>query len=711
MLTEDIKNKIKELFESTPPETAVFFGEKIKGNQPTGEYGFIFTVEKKIPLDEISSENILPSKIKIKENEYTTDVIEMGKMGLLACPPVAGTICTTNICNNCYSWYPNLNPSNELIHRPLLGGIGITSTQNSPGSGTMGFIAIDNHTNSLVGVTNHHVIVKNGFYSEYRNLNGLIENELNNQTYQPIFIAPQNKVGKTMRYVPIKASNTLDIQYNQVDGAIFSLSQSDIDFNESWKQYGLVDVTQPMKFATTAEIDSLLSIPNLEIISTGRSSGAKQGQCSLRIVGLTAAMSIYWVYGDLNQNNPEYVNYDSLILFNRINSTCPYPAYPGDSGSALIAKFPIEGQPGQFEPKIIGLVFAGSDFVGAACRIDKVAEQLNISAWTGQTANFIDESTQKYFTIPGKSLDKTLICSGETYWQVGITDIINQECDCGEIRLTFTANTNTTVEFYTNSPSASLNITISVNWGDGTTTIYSGDWRYIIAHTYSNAGTYEVIIGFDNCSNVSNFGIVGSLQNKSPLVNFSGFENLTSLVSIGFNYASLTNFNPEVQLPNSLKLLLISDNLLTNFNPTLPLPSGLNYLNLNGNFITTFNPTLPLPASLISLDLGGNRSTSFNPSLSLPSGLKTLNLAVNLITSFTPTLQLPLTLTNISLNTNPIDQTGINNALIYLDAIPWTSVPPKVIYLFNNIPTAIPSGAGLVAKNNLIGAGWTVQTN
>ena len=707
MLTEDIKNKIKELFESTPPETAVFFGEKIKGNQPTGEYGFIFTVEKKIPLDEISSENILPSKIKINENEYTTDVIEMGKMGLLACPPVTGAICTTNICNNCYSWYPNFNPGNELIHRPLLGGIGITSTENSPDSGTMGFIAIDNHTNSLVGVTNHHVIVGNGFYSEYRNLNGLIENELNNLTYQPIFIAPQNKVGKTMRYVPVKASNTLDIQYNQVDGAIFSLSQSDIDFNESWKQYGLVDVTQPMKFATTAEIDSLLSITNLEIISTGRSSGAKQGECSLRIVALTAAMSIYWAFGDLNQNNPEYVNYDSLILFNRINSTCPYPIYPGDSGSALIAKFPIEGQPGQFEPKIIGLVFAGNNFVGAACRIDKVAEQLNISAWTGQTANFIDESTQKYFTVPGKSLDKILYCSGETYWQVGITDIINQECDCQGIKLTFTATTNTTVGF---SIYGSSFFNITVNWGDGNTSTYDINSYYTPTHTYALAGTYEVQVGVSNCSLITELTVAGTQQNRLPLVDFSGLESLTSLITLSIRETTLANFNPAAQLPASLRLLAIYNNLFTSFNPTLPLPSGLNSLNLSGNFINSFNPTLPLPTSLISLDVGFNRLTSFNPSLSLPSGLLTLILTRNLITSFTPTLQLPLTLTDISLNTNPMDETGINNTLIYLDAVPWTSVPPKLINLLSSIPTGIPSGAGLIAKNNLTGAGWTVLT-
>jgi hypothetical protein len=55
-------------------------------------------------------------------------------------------------------------------------------------------------------------------------------------------------------------------------------------------------------------------------------------------------------------------------------------------------------------------------------------------------------------------------------------------------------------------------------------------------------------------------------------------------------------------------------------------------------------------------------------------------------------------------------ETGINNTLIYLDAVPWTSVPPKLINLLSSIPTGIPSGAGLIAKNNLTGAGWTVLT-
>jgi Leucine-rich repeat (LRR) protein len=316
-------------------------------------------------------------------------------------------------------------------------------------------------------------------------------------------------------------------------------------------------------------------------------------------------------------------------------------------------------------------------------------------------------NTKKFVTVPGLNADKTIFNSGETYWQVGLTQI-EYPSNCLGVKLTFTADTNTSVNFYVQGSS---NFNMIVNWGDGNTSSYSNNSFYSPNHTYALAGTYEVQIGFNNCRLITQLSVIGTPTNRLPLVNFSGLENLTSLSSLNFGYTYLQNFNPAVQLPASLVLLLIYNNLLTEFNPTLPLPTGLAYLNLNGNFINTFDPTLPLPTSLISLDLGGNKLTSFNPTILLPSGLRNLNLSINLITSFTPTLQLPLTLAQISLNVNPMNQTEVNNSLIYLVAIPWTSVPPKNIDLLSTDVTAIPFGAGLIAKNNLISpGGWSVTT-
>ena len=700
MLTEKLKKEIDRLFNSTPENIGVTYGMKMKNGEYTGENTIVFTTEKKIPLNEIPEGEVLPTEIEIDNVIYKTDVIEVGKVTIIAAfdctiTPCSSTPLGSQICSSCYSWI-NVPPINRTTMRPIMGGLAVTSQHNAGGVGTLGFLALDKKTNGLVGVSNNHVLIRDATYTLYRNLP-----MQDNESYDSVIQSPEygininNKIGEVVRYVPIHTTDSIELNY--VDGSLTSISASTISLLTSWNQFGLTGITSPMPFATTQEIDELLTTySGCEIWSAGRTSGTKQGICGLKIVGVNANTP---VGGYKKEASLITVNFNDTIMFTRLTPDCPYPIYPGDSGSALIAV--LNGV-----PKIIGLCFAGSDYYGYACRIDRVAQELDIVAWTGQTPNYINLATKKFVTLPNHNIQKTLICSGETYWQVGLTQF-DYPCDCQGVKLTFTANTNTTVGF---SIYGSSSFSMTVNWGDDIITTYNGNTFYTPTHTYSTNGTYEVEIGVNNCNLITQLTVAGTQQIKSPLVNFSGLENLTSLTTISFYDTTLANFNPAVQLPNSLRLLIIYNNLFTSFNPTLPLPSGLNYLNLNGNFITSFNPTLQLPTSLISLDVGGNRLTSFNPSLSLPSGLKTLNLSRNLITSFTPTLQLPLTLTNISVNVNPMNQTAVNDSLIYLDAVPWVSIPPKIIDLISTDGNAIPSGAGLVAKNNLIGAGWSVST-
>ena len=52
-MNENIKNKIQELFDSTPEGVGVMFGNKIRNGEYTGEPSIVFTVEKKLPLSEI----------------------------------------------------------------------------------------------------------------------------------------------------------------------------------------------------------------------------------------------------------------------------------------------------------------------------------------------------------------------------------------------------------------------------------------------------------------------------------------------------------------------------------------------------------------------------------------------------------------------------------------------------------------------------------
>jgi len=97
---------------------------------------------------------------------------------------------------------------------------------------------------------------------------------------------------------------------------------------------------------------------------------------------------------------------------------CLYPIYPGDSGSGLISN--IGGV-----DKIVGLCFAGSSTLGIASRIDEVVSQLGIQSWSGSTPNFIDLSSKKLVTTGGLSSEKTITCSGQTLWQVGLINSIS----------------------------------------------------------------------------------------------------------------------------------------------------------------------------------------------------------------------------------------------------------------------------------------------
>ena len=361
--------------------------------------------------------------------------------------------------------YTNL--ANRQTLRGLKGGVSITSTSHSTpftnaGSvGTMGLICQDSASGALVGLTNNHVVIRDAFYTSQRtyidpqneyNLNdssNTIQGDFVYQTgeSQPVSPTGPNKIGRVLRYVPLYTSASIVANttlVNKVDGAIFSLACTSstgatiIDFASlGGEQVGLT-YGSTIPFASTSEIDNLLNT-NYEFFSSGRTTGPKGSPstlCPLRILGYSSFPISYPLQGT---NTLSY--FTDVIAFvkpdnsssynpstaNSSTQICPYPLWGGDSGSTLIAN--VGGT-----WKIIGLVFAGNGVnynpslgyqvassIGYACRIDQVASQLGIKAWTGSAAPIVDESTIIYRTVSGSNSNKTLICSGSTYWQVGLT--------------------------------------------------------------------------------------------------------------------------------------------------------------------------------------------------------------------------------------------------------------------------------------------------
>jgi hypothetical protein len=372
-----------------------------------------------------------------------------------------------------------VNLANRQTTRPLKGGVSITSTSKATGPytnngsvGTMGLVCQDSASGALVGLTNNHVVIRDAYYTSQRTyVNPQNEFDLTDSSNtiqgdfiyqagesQPVNPGGAEEIGRVMRYVPIYTSASIVANptlVNKVDGAIFSLyctsstGATIINFTSSFQQVGL-SYTSSMPFASTAEIDNLFAT-NPELYSSGRTTGPKGSPdtlCPLRFWNYSSFPIAYPLQGTQTLSY-----FTDVIAFVKpsVSSSylpsgsggsvdlCPYPVWGGDSGSTLIAN--IGGV-----RKIIGLVFAGNgtsynqqtgipnvniggtvyplqvaSSIGYACRIDQVASQLGIKAWTGSAAPVVDHSTIVYKTVSGSSSTSTLVCSGSTYWQVGLT--------------------------------------------------------------------------------------------------------------------------------------------------------------------------------------------------------------------------------------------------------------------------------------------------
>ena len=409
MNPEFLKELTKHYHDITPEDVVgVSFGKKESGGVLTDKDAVIFTVRKKKPLDEIPEEERIPSQIEYGGVSFETDIEEGEFKFLEDCP------------SDFYSWVTT-PPANRNKIRPLQGGLSVTNYTNlSNYVGTLGFIAVDNQTNSLVGVSNNHVLIADAFQANERSLSGVKSSIYENKVTQPnegSNYGLQNAIGIVKRYVPLSGTS----YYNSVDAALTTVNESDID-STSYRQYGLDGWTQPLTFATTSEIDNLLST-NPNLFSAGRTTGPKgEGDMKLFADSITTTISINYN----KQGVSTTIYFDNCIRFYASASTtpngyvCTYPINAGDSGSALVADF-------GGTRKIIGLVFAGSYnnnnqvTRGLANRIDKVAEQIDISAWTGQTVNYSDTGNTQTYTVTGLSDEPYIDLGGNTYWQAGLT--------------------------------------------------------------------------------------------------------------------------------------------------------------------------------------------------------------------------------------------------------------------------------------------------
>lgn len=470
MITKEINKTLNEWNKKTPSDIGVGYGFKQTNGVYTGEICIVFSVKEKKPLSELSEDEVLPSEIKINENKtVSTDVIQVGEIYTLQCSRTTPVTNPPPICEP----FILTAPTNRSAFATLKGGISITSIRKASSVGTLGMIVQDVHTNALVGLTNNHVVVGNSIKAQYQNLNPVlgnnfpITNEINpdNTACQPGEFGFQQNLsfGQVIRYVPISPEQTLQpngvwlnsptlLPSNNVDAALVSIDCNKIDFNQSWKFSGFESLmTSPLPFATTAEIDNLL-ISNPQLYSTGRSTGPKglgTPGCELRVHQINVSPTVGGYSWHLAPGNQQYGTAAAfnprLIAFYKPSGVpaqphCLWPCAAGDSGSMLIANFGTQVSPNF---KVIGLVFAGNsvpsypvtsgpqnvftftgtynNWLGFACRIDDVANELGVKAWMGGPAPLVNPQSISLITLPGLNSVTATTCQNESYYQVGTT--------------------------------------------------------------------------------------------------------------------------------------------------------------------------------------------------------------------------------------------------------------------------------------------------
>jgi hypothetical protein len=419
---DNLQIKIRETLLNAPSGVhGIIYGPKIKNNEIVNTDSLIYFVENKIPLSAIPLDERIPQRLNIDGIDYLTDVVQSNRFTL----------------NQCYNL---TDPSIRALQsrtRPLSGGLEISAlnswTQVSPfnftlGTGTLGFLAIDNTDGKLVGVTNNHVIVQDAFVN-HEKIEGLPASSIvdpvqfsmqggYNATLPNIILQfgtfggsvdfSNDYIGYPKRYVPISQFGT-----NTVDGALLSI-KSDVFTSNSSSQAQLLN-TYAMPFATTTDVESLSTNAH-PIYSVGRTTGAKGTNCPLVVYGNGTALIPF-----LKQQQEVEVLF-SNCLFYRFADFSNLPVYRGDSGSALIAN--INGT-----NKIAGLVYAGNtnkdplnptSTIGVACRIDDVADQLNISAWDGSPIGTSQDLPNFLYMIRPKGDTRTSIVSGgRIFYQAG----------------------------------------------------------------------------------------------------------------------------------------------------------------------------------------------------------------------------------------------------------------------------------------------------
>lgn len=129
----------------------------------------------------------------------------------------------------------------------------------------------------------------------------------------------------------------------------------------------------------------------------------------------------------------------------------------------------------------------------------------------------------------------------------------------------------------------------------------------------------------------------------------------------------------------------------------------LTEFSMTGQSISKLWGNLPAGLTMLQTDTGG----IIKELPVLPSTLETLELPDHELTALDG-MYVPAAIQTLDLANNKLTVADVNYLLTQIDALATSG---GVIYLSGQTPSAAPSGAGSTAKTNLIGRGWTVNTD
>jgi hypothetical protein len=571
-----IEEELVRIYDTTPDNICgMSFGHKSVNGALQLQPSVIFYVQEKKPLADITEAERIPATIEIDGNTYVTDVVEI--------PPNS-----VRALSSCHDSGDASNPEIARLQGfpeaiiPMRGGQEITMFPNGADRyggislGTIGFFAIDNTDNRVVGVTNTHVVVDPVIYAkdvrrtiatELLDVKNIVEPRywaFDGKKYTAGALVRSGGVSyhpaalHIKRYMPLHTREQTEDDptlENKIDAALLIMNNinfgdTDVPFvaSDSHVIHRPTDVeeaaadTPYYSFATTAEIDALAATLTSGVVyaySTGRTTGPK-GYCpSKRIViaGFTATTPPvgYDLFGGFVT-----VIFKNTLLVMPAPDAAPSTLVggPGDSGSAVLADV-IDTTTGLPTRKIVGILFAGSSVEKKiwACRIDNVAAALNIRSWDS-SYNFTPESslsvpTRRLISVPlnevGDAPRIRLDNDGEpialfdddvvypdAYWHAGCT-LQNYPAPLGE-ESTINLSTNT---LYENNVVGDI---------IGQLTVGRPSTGSVIVDSYA----FTLVAG------------VGATDNAS----FSIFGNQLS-TNVIFNYEAKTSYSIRIRATNS----------------------------------------------------------------------------------------------------------------------------------------------------------------